>query len=337
MSPVELGLGFQSDKSWRDYERLAVAAEGYGFDVLSVFGDLYFGPPVPALLAMARVTQRVRLGPACLNPFTVHPVEIAGQIAALDEASGGRAFLGLARGSWLGDLGIIQARAVDAVVEAAAVVRSLLAGEGEEVRGTHFALPAGVRLRPSPLRRAVPVLVGTWGPRLARRAGSFADELKVGGSANPAMVAVARSWLAPAPDARDLERRVRVVFGAVTVVDLDGDAARRRAREEVAMYLDVVAALDPTVAVEPALLAKLHDRVAAGDRVGAGALVPRSLLDRFAFAGPPAEVAEHALAVLAAGADRIEFGTPHGLTDRAGVALLGEQVLPAVRAALSTY
>ena len=27
---------------------------------------------------MARVTERVRLGPAALNPFTVHPYEIAG-------------------------------------------------------------------------------------------------------------------------------------------------------------------------------------------------------------------------------------------------------------------
>ena len=334
MNPVELGLGFQSDKSWRDYERLATAAEAYGFDVLSVFGDLYFGPPVPALLAMARATARVRLGPACLNPFTVHPVEIAGQIAALDEASGGRAFLGLARGSWLGDLGITQARAIDAVAEAAAVVRALLAGEGEAVAGTHFSLPPGTHLRPTPLRGVVPVLVGTWGPRLARRARAFADELKVGGCANPAMAGVVRAWLAPEPDVRNVARRVRVVLGAVTVVDVDGDAARRRAREEVAMYLDVVAALDPTVETDPELLARLHERVAAGDRVGAGALVPAELLDRFAFAGTPAEVTEHALAVFAAGADRIEFGTPHGLTDDGGVALLGEQVLPAVRAAL---
>jgi 5,10-methylenetetrahydromethanopterin reductase len=335
VSGGELGLGFQSDKSWRDYERLALAAEEYGFDVVAVFGDLYFGPPVPALLAMARATNRIRLGPACLNPFTLHPVEIAGQIAALDEASGGRAFCGLARGTWLADLGIEQAGAVDAVVEAAAIVRALLAGEGEAVGGSRFVLPAGVRLRPTPLRRAVPILVGTWGPRLARQAATFADELKVGGSANPEMVAVARSWLAPDPAEREHTTDVKLVLGAVTVVDEDGDAARRRAREEVAMYLDVVAGLDPTVEVDPALLAELHARVGAGDRAAAGALVTRTLLDRFAFAGTPAEVAEHAVAVLAAGADRLEFGTPHGLSDAAGVALLGAKVLPAVRAEIA--
>ena len=94
LGPARVGLAFQSDKHPREYERLAAGAEHYGFDVLSVFGDLYFPPPLPALLAMARATSAVALGPACLNPYMLHPVEIAGQMAALDLASGGRAYLG---------------------------------------------------------------------------------------------------------------------------------------------------------------------------------------------------------------------------------------------------
>ena len=39
-----------------------------------------------------------------LNPYTLHPMEIAGQIAVLDLATHGRAYLGLARGSWLDQL-----------------------------------------------------------------------------------------------------------------------------------------------------------------------------------------------------------------------------------------
>jgi len=55
------------------------------------------------------------------------------------------------------------------------------------------------------------------------------------------------------------------------------------------------------------------------------------LLHPFAFAGSPAEVIAHAEAIFAAGASRIEFGTPHGLTDARGIQLLGEKVLPALR------
>ena len=67
--------------------------------MVSVYHDLLFQPAIYPLLLMAQATERVRLGPAALNPFTLHPVEIAGQIAALDAASGGRAYLGLVRGA----------------------------------------------------------------------------------------------------------------------------------------------------------------------------------------------------------------------------------------------
>jgi 5,10-methylenetetrahydromethanopterin reductase len=70
---VEIGLGIQSDKHHGDYARLAVLAEECGFDVLSVFSDLWFQPPIYPLLEMARVTSRVRLGAACWNPYTMHP------------------------------------------------------------------------------------------------------------------------------------------------------------------------------------------------------------------------------------------------------------------------
>ena len=97
MSTHELGLGIQSDKDLADYAALATLAEDGGVDVLSVYSDLLYQPPIVALLEMARVTTRVRLGAACWNPYTLHPYEIAGQVAALDRASGGRAYLGLAR------------------------------------------------------------------------------------------------------------------------------------------------------------------------------------------------------------------------------------------------
>ena len=91
-----MSVAFQTDKSAGDYARLAAQAEQLGFDGVSVFHDLGYQPSLFALLEMARATTRVRLGAACLNPFLLHPVEIAGQVAALDLASSGRAYLGLA-------------------------------------------------------------------------------------------------------------------------------------------------------------------------------------------------------------------------------------------------
>ena len=56
---TEIGLGLQSDKAPGDYARLAAAAEEHGIDVLSVFGDLLYQPPLVPLLEMAAATSSV--------------------------------------------------------------------------------------------------------------------------------------------------------------------------------------------------------------------------------------------------------------------------------------
>jgi 5,10-methylenetetrahydromethanopterin reductase len=305
----ELGLGLQTDKPLGGYGALARRAEEAGFDVVTTFNDLWFQPALPALLEIARATERVRVGPSCLNPFTVHPVEIAGQIAMLDEAADGRAFLGLARGAWLESLGLDQSDPVTAIREAWEIVSRLLAGNEETFAGERFSLPPGSRLRYEPRRTSVPLLVGTWSTKLAAFAGEAAQEVKVGGSANPDIVPVLRERIG--------NDEVRIVLGAVTVVDEDGERARAIARREVAMYLDVVAELDPTVSVDRELLE--------------AAPISEDLLDRFAFAGTPEHVAAHAEAVFAAGAGRIDFGTPHGAPEAHGVELLCNEVLPRLR------
>jgi 5,10-methylenetetrahydromethanopterin reductase len=306
----ELGLGLQTDKPPGTYARLAQAAEDGGFDVVTTFNDLWFQPALPALLEIAHATRRVRVGPSCLNPFTLHPVEIAGQTAMLDAASDGRAFLGLARGAWLESLGVDQAEPVTAIREAWEIVERLLAGDESAFAGERFSLPQGSGLRYERRRPRVPLLVGTWSPKLAAFAGTAAQEVKIGGSANPDIVPVMRERIG--------NDEVRIVLGAVTVVDEDGERARSIARREVAMYLGVVAQLDPTLSFDPEVLS-------------ADAQIPDDVLDRFAFAGTPAQVAEHAGAVFDAGAGRIDFGTPHGVPEERGVELLCTQVVPRLR------
>jgi 5,10-methylenetetrahydromethanopterin reductase len=319
----EFGLGLQTDKPLSEYGKLALAAEHAGFDVVTTFNDLWFQPALPALLEIARATSRVRVGPSCLNPFTVHPVEIAGQIAMLDAASDERAFLGLARGAWLEDLGVDQPEPATAVREAWDVVRLLLAGDGGGYDGERFSLAEGARLRYDVRRPSVPLLIGTWSPKLAAFAGEHAQEVKVGGSANPDVVPLMRERIA--------NDAVRIVLGAVTVVDGDGERARSHARRDVAMYLAVVADLDPTVSLELELVSRVRELVAAGDDEAAGALIPDDVLDRFAFAGTPEQIVAHAEAAFEAGAGRIDFGTPHGVPEARGVELLCTQVLPRLR------
>jgi 5,10-methylenetetrahydromethanopterin reductase len=249
---------------------------------------------------MARVTERIRLGPAALNPFTLHPYEIAGQIAMLDSVSGGRAYLGLAKGAWLDRLGIEAERPLSALQEAVAIVRALLAGDEHGVAGERFTLAPNTTLAYPRIRERVPLLIGTWGPDTASWAGTVADEVKIGGTANAALVPIVRGWID--------NQQVRLVTGCVTVVDEDGDWARARAAAVVRPYVDVVAQHDPTLEPDEE---------------------PR--LERFCIAGTPEEVAERVVELWDAGADRVELGTPQGRTPLAGVELICTRVLPLLR------
>lgn len=328
----EVSIAFQSNKTPLEYTTLARQAESYGFDMVSVYGDLMFQPPIGPLLLMAQTTTRIRLGAASYNPYTLHPVEIAGQVALLDAVSNGRAYWGIVRGAWLDSLGLMQPKPVTTVREAIGLVRHLLAKRHEPFAGEVFHLDAHSSLQYDVRRPEVPLLVGAWGPRLAAVAGELADEMKVGGSANPAVLPLMRERIATGT-LRVRRRRdtVGLVVGAVTVVDEDGNAARRKAKAELALYLPTVAALDPTVSVDPELVARVQECVKRGASDEAAALLSDDLLYPFTFAGTPADIIAHAEALFAAGATRIEFGTPHGLSNMSGVRLLGEKVLPALR------
>jgi 5,10-methylenetetrahydromethanopterin reductase len=146
---------------------------------------------------------------------------------------------------------------------------------------------------------------------MAALAGQIADEVKIGGSANPTMVRRMRELVRAGTDrAGRSPEDVAIVVGAVTVVAEDGAAARRLARSAVAMYLDVVGRLDPTTTVP------------------ASGTISDDVLDRFAMAGTPDQVVDQAKGLFEAGARRVEFGSPHGLTEEEGIRLLGERVVP---------
>ena len=60
--------------------------------------DLFFRSVPVILTAVAQATTRIEIGTCVVNPYTIHPAEIAMLAATLDEISGGRFNLGIAAG-----------------------------------------------------------------------------------------------------------------------------------------------------------------------------------------------------------------------------------------------
>lgn len=329
----EISIAFQTNKNPAQYAALAKLVNNYDFDAVTVYSDAPFHPGFGALLLMAPHIERARLGVAGVSPARMTPVDMAGNLALLAGVAGGGAYLGVVRGSWLGEHGVEEpGKPLTAIREAVHIVRMILGGEEGGFEGQAYQIAPHVRA-PYPLPDEVPpVLIGTWGPQLCAIAGEIADEVKVGGSANPDLVPVIAERIAVGEKRAGRDPgSVGVVMGAVSVVDSDRELARALARVEVAMYLPVVASLDPTVEIDPGLLARIRATLHTGEAYKTASLISDDLLDRFALAGNPDDLIQQTLELFEAGASRVEFGTPHGIDSIAGLRLLGEQVVPAIR------
>jgi len=334
MVKKEMSIAFQTDKRASEYVELAQLVDTYGFDAVTVYCDAPFHPSYGPLLLMAPHIKRSRLGPAAVSPARIHPIDMAAQTALLADMAQGGVYLGIARGAWLQAHGISESeRPIQAVRESVEIVRYLFTGESGGYTGQIYQLAPHVRATyPLPENPKVPILIGTWGRKLCALAGELADEVKIGGSTNPDVVPIIADYIAvgEAKAGRN-HGTVGVVLGAVTVVDEDRVQARLEARRQVALYVPIVADLDPTIEIDPQLVARLQSLANQKAYAEAGRLIPDDLLDRFAFSGNPDDLIRQASLLFEAGAGRIEFGTPHGLQAQSGIRLLGERVLPELR------
>jgi 5,10-methylenetetrahydromethanopterin reductase len=143
-------------------------AEELGFDLIG-YGDTQNLIPdcYVVMTAMALATRRVRIGQTVSNPLTRHPAVTASAMSALQEVSGGRAFLGIGTGdSALANIG--ERPATLAELEAyCQAVRGLCAGQEVLWRGRT------TRLFFEP--RRVPIWIAAEGPRTQHLAGRIAD------------------------------------------------------------------------------------------------------------------------------------------------------------------
>jgi 5,10-methylenetetrahydromethanopterin reductase len=286
---TRFGIQLHGSFPMPEYPLLARAVEAQPFAELTVHDVVWWRPVWPVLTLVAAGTERVAVGPDVTHPYLRHPVVTAANVAALDELSGGRAVLGLGRGSLLQPLGISRAGSEAAVRDLAAAVRRYLAGED----------PAANFLWRPP-RPRVPTFVGAFGARMVESALAWADEVRPPGIWDTRFFA-------------DLKRRVagRAPLGCDiwAVVDRDREKARELGREVLARYLAEMPALTAFYGVDPA------------ERP-----IPDATLDLFVAAGTPADVARGLDRLLAAGPASVTFSGRLGLDPYWAIEQLGRMV-----------
>ncbi|MFC7130888.1 5,10-methylenetetrahydromethanopterin reductase [Haloferax chudinovii] len=306
-----LGLELTPEHPVDDLVELGTQAEREGYDSLFVSCHYNNRDPFAVLARLAAETDDIRLGPGVANPYELHPVTLAGKVATVAEASGGRGLLGIGPGdpSTLRNLGLEDERGLRSVLEAFKVAQRLWDGERVSHDGTFEATDAGLNFD---VPGEVPVYVGGEGPHMCRMAGKHADGLLFNGS-HPDDLAWAREQVdigvADRPDSRG--EFALAAYASVSVSE-DAAAAREAARPPVAF---IAAGAAPPVldrhGIDADRASDIGEKISAGAFSEAFGLVTPAMIDAFSMAGTPDDVADRMAAVLEH-ADGVVVGSPVG-------------------------
>ncbi|HEX8683682.1 MAG TPA: LLM class flavin-dependent oxidoreductase [Ardenticatenaceae bacterium] len=327
---MRFSVRFNNDLPTHHYPRLAQAAEAAGFHQFWVSDDLFLRGVWPILTACAFATERIQVGTGLVNPYTMHPAEMAMQAAALDELSGGRFNLGLGAGAgdFLAWVGQAQERPLTRTAETLRVLRALFAGERgpfdyEELGG--WSEEAYLRF---PTRR-VPLYVGAMSPKMLRLTGAAADgglPLLFPPEHFAEVITYVRAGAAEAGRSMD---EVDVAACLWVSVAEDRAAAERVLREKIAYYGHALSDLIlERLGVAREEFAEIERAVQVEhDMERAQALVTEPML-RIGIVGSAGDLIERLEGLVGMGATHLSFGPPLGPDPMEAIAILGREVLP---------
>jgi 5,10-methylenetetrahydromethanopterin reductase len=330
---VRFSVRLNNDLSADTFVSLAVAAETAGFDQLWISHDLFWRS-APVLLAAAAVaTERISLGIGIANPYSAHPSELAMHAATLQELTGGRFLLGLGAGAeaFLGWAGIPRPRPLARTREAVLACRALLERRtpaDEPALEPPWQPEAHLRWPGPP----VPIYLGVMGPRMTALAGQIADGVLAlsyppeRATRSAAVVTEAARAAGRDPESLDVPACFWVS------IDDDLDRARAELAAKLAYYGPSISApLLAEAGLRPADFLPAARALEEDGAAAAAALITDEML-ALGIAGDADAVTARCRGLVAAGARHLSFGPPIGPDPLAAVALLGDAVLPRLRA-----
>lgn len=328
---MRFSLRLNNDLPVREYITLAQAAERAGFDQFWVSNDLFLRSAPVILTAIAGATQRIGIGTCILNPYTMHPAEIAMFASTLDEWSGGRFHLGLAAGAaeFLKWVGLAQTAPLDTTRRAITAIRTVLQGG----RGGDPAWGDDAYLRfTADTDRRIPIYLGAFSPRMLGLAGEIADGVL--------------PLLFP-PESYD-EVLPLIAAGAgragrtVDEIDLaaciwcsiasDRTAAEAPLKDKIAYYGH---ALSPTIWARLGVTREDFDPIERAIMTERNPQKARNLVTdkmlAIGIAGTPRDLIERLEQLQARGVRHLSFGPPLGPDPLTAIEIIGREVIPHFR------
>ncbi len=284
-------------------------AERDGWDGLAFTDSQNLGGDSFAALAIAaQCTYQITLATGATNPVTRHPAVIASAIATVHVESGGRAWLGIARGdSAMAYIGR-KPQPLEQFGQALDQIQTYLRGESVDCEGfaSQIQWLAGLDMP------RVPMSVAATGPKVIRLAARVADAITFSVGADPARLKASI----------DLARQTRAAAGLPplrlgaylnTVAHPDIRVARDLVRGRLGVYArfsmmdrgvrNSLSDADRKVAEELVSLYDMQSHATSGARHEAA--LADEFVDRFGIVGPSEHVAQRLTELIALGLDHV--------------------------------
>jgi 5,10-methylenetetrahydromethanopterin reductase len=331
---VRFSVMFTGMYAMADVPEMARRIEQAGFDELHVADDLIFRPAWPMLTVAAMHTSRIRLGPFIVTPQVAHPAYHASNLAALDELSGGRAICGIGRGGFNPLIGVDgPKRAIAMLREAYMMMRRMIDGDRTPFAGDFFTATEGLYFQFDIERRTIPIFIGTWGPKMARMAGTVAPGIKADCVANPDYVRTLRDEMRAGAVAagRDPDA-LQLIVGPLCSLSPDRDRAIRHTKELLALLQSALAPMTANEGITSEEIALAETAFHAGDIDAAVGHVSDRSVKAFSLSGAPRDVIPQIEALIDAGVTNIAFGPPLGPDFLGALHLIETEILPAFKA-----
>lgn len=193
--PFRFGVQASTAADAASWAALARKVESLGYSTLTMpdhFDDQL--APVPALMAAADATEKLRVGALVWDNDYKHPVVLAKELATIDMLSGGRLEIGIGAGWMATDYeqsGIPYDSPkvrVDRFEEGLAVIKGAMSGEAFSYAGEHYAV-TDFTGAPRPVQAPYPpILIGGGGKRVLSIAAREADIVGINGTMTEGVV-----------------------------------------------------------------------------------------------------------------------------------------------------
>lgn len=294
---------------------IARIADQAGIDSVFALEDPDGWDAFAVLGAIARETERIRLGTGVTNPYFRHPSLMAASLSTLDLLSNGRVFLGLGRGQsewYASGMGMPYGKPVAKLIETIDLLRQWFQPPYSATSpddATEFGLQ-GWRRVIHPIQTALPIYLAAVGPRAQRAAAHHADGMIFNDLSSRTFmresITTVREELMKA--CRDPEAFHFYARAAITVTD-DPEATYEKRKDTLAI-IHALPGMDALLKSEgfdieqimsgvrkvmrtEDILARgggFRDLKEGGDLAAARKLIPNNLIEELIVAGPPDQI-----------------------------------------------